>query len=141
MALYRVTGSAVKVRMGKAGEKAVQARIVIRGGLLPDGVADESIAGLLDLGMIEEVVVEDTDEAAQTAGDDPGQQEAGQKAADPKPEPTPAPTPATEQAAVDLVAMDLDALKAFAAEKGIELGNATTADRVRKVIAAALAEA
>jgi hypothetical protein len=57
--LYKAKASVVKVSVGPGTGNRV-ARIIHRGGIIPEGIEQEQIKRLEKLGLIEKVVVEET---------------------------------------------------------------------------------
>ena len=104
-----VKSAVVAVTIGSPGGNGL-VRFVEAGSLLPEGVDQEIVDHLVSTGLVEEVVVEEV-----VVEFDEGSE------ADP----------------VSLNRMKLDELRAYAASRGIDLGDATHKDDIRAVIDAA----
>ena len=102
-----VKSAVVAVTIGSPGGNGL-VRFVEAGSLLPEGVDQVIVDHLVSTGLVEEVVVE-LDEGGEGSEADP----------------------------VSLNRMKLDELRAYAASRGIDLGDATHKDDIRAVIDAA----
>ena len=106
-----VKSAVVAVTIGSPGGNGL-VRFVEAGSLLPEGVDQEIVDHLVSTGLVEEVVFEP--EADEPEGDEESE-------GDP----------------VSLDDMKLDELRAHAASRGIDLGDAARKDDIRAVIDAA----
>ena len=114
---HRVIGDYAYVTVGDADGNGV-VQLAERGQMVPPGVADGVLEHLVSVGLIEQV--DDQDETEPSGDDDQGEAEAA------------------KQAAEDLSQLDLNELRALAADRKVDLAGATKkADIIAAIVAAA----
>ena len=105
------------------GAHASQVRFLEQGTVLPEGVPASDLEHLQSVGMIAEL-----EEVEPEPVDGSGEPE------------TPVDEPQGEEESVDLDALNLDELRTYAAENGIDIGDATRKADIRAAIQAARGE-